>query len=42
MICFCIYTRAGSFVQRFETLERAELWRRFMGPTNYTIRKEVW
>jgi hypothetical protein len=42
MICFSIYTSAGSFVQRFETLERAELWRRFMGVTKYTIRKEKW
>jgi hypothetical protein len=42
MICFSIYTRAGSFVCRFTTMEKAERWKRFMGPQDYTIRKEVW
>ena len=42
MIWFCIYSRAGSFVCRFETYEKAERWKRFMGPQDFTIRKEVW
>lgn len=42
MICYAIYSRAGSFVCRFETYEKAERWKRFMGITQYTIRKEKW
>jgi len=42
MICWCIYSSAGSFLLRFESLERAEAWRRERGVENYTIRKEVW
>ena len=42
MICFCIYSRAGSFLLRFSSLEKAEAWRMARGVENYTIRKEVW
>ena len=42
MTCYCIYTRAGSFVCRFDSAEKAELWRLLRSVTEYTIRKEYW
>ena len=42
MIYYAIYSRAGSFVCRFDSLESAERWRGMNGRTIYTIRKEVW
>jgi hypothetical protein len=42
VIRFCIYSRAGSFITSFETLDHAEAWRMLRGVTQYTIRKERW